>query len=479
MYSKNLYNKKSVNSQCAAKKQFHLENDFDNRNLIRLIYFDSDNHSLSPESKSMSEIPPPDVDTKLNTFSSHFRRKTMVGPNPFAPVYSSPWRTNFIIVFTPLLLWGFPIHLLFLHPGKIYSGGTKQWLKSSFTCPHVILTVLTALVCLVFNIALFYALGRLVQTLIINGKVTLEFFDLVTTLFSILPIAVPLNLFWLKGYQLRNFIIFTSNETNLIKAKKQVDAEGAEFDRISNKRTTLILIYVSILLIHVLDQVSNFYTNDISKQANFAIQDQIWIVAMNYFIPVLSTFVLPIYACFCFLIRYQIDLAQEYVEALIKMNVGPTYDHFDEIKKMAKDILDSVMMTNSTFSIILSVVVIMVGFELWGEVGHLVLTLFNIALTAFLGLREEGVDPAVVKLFDIVANVTGNRSTAGLEPATIRLVVADCVIIFGYVALFGWTVWQAVRTNDAIRAIHVWLNDFVTGKEARLSLEVHDAVYIN
>lgn len=52
------------------------------------------------------------------------------------------------------------------------------------------------------------------------------------------------------------------------------------------------------------------------------------------------------------------------------------------------------------------------------------------------------------------------------------------VIILSYLALFGFTFWQAVCVNDNVRYLHVWVNDFVTEPIARLPTDLYEGVIL-
>lgn len=50
------------------------------------------------------------------------------------------------------------------------------------------------------------------------------------------------------------------------------------------------------------------------------------------------------------------------------------------------------------------------------------------------------------------------------------------VIILSYLALFAFTIWQAVLVNDNVRYLHVWVNDFVTEPVARIPTNLYEGV---
>lgn len=52
------------------------------------------------------------------------------------------------------------------------------------------------------------------------------------------------------------------------------------------------------------------------------------------------------------------------------------------------------------------------------------------------------------------------------------------MIIVSYVALLGFTFWQAVAVNDNVRYLHVWINDFVTEPMSRLPTQLFEEVKI-
>lgn len=364
---------------------------------------------------------------------------------------SSIWRANFIIVFIPLLIWGFPIHLLF-RKRRIYS--MRDWLK--YLCPcssplSSILTMLLVVISVLLNITVIYALGKLIYIVLIKAVITSDdVLDLLGGLLRLVPVVIPLDMFWLWGYKLRNFV---GSFDRVAALWKPIDGDGTEFAQIGTRRMKLALIYIMIICAHVLHYLSDFYHDDKPDLSSQSIANQVWEVTMVYSTAILATLVLPIYCCFCWAVHYELEMTKEYIRSLVLVRVTPNYTHFDEFKKMSRKITDDILMINSIFSILFSVVVVILGVYIFGEVQNLGIIIANEAVATYTGKSKEAFDPG-----------------------TIRLIFGDILIILLYVGLLGLTIYQAIVTNDAMRGLHVWLNDFVTEPNSRLSQDLHGSV---
>lgn len=370
------------------------------------------------------------------------------------PARSSVWRTNFILVFTPLVLWGFPVHLLF-QKRRIYT--LSEWLKYLCPCNAPIcslLTILTAVISILYNIAFIYYMGKFLHVLLFTAVLSEEVVGAVWYLIRVVPLVVTLDIFWLRGYKLGNFV---ASFDRVVVHWKPVDGEKAEnnFAEIGKERGKLIIVYGMIICIHGLHYVSVFFHDDRADFSGLSITNQFLQVALVDSIAILATLIMPIYCCFCWAIRYELAMTKEYIQSLIVCKAIPNYAHFDEFKKMSKKITDDVLTVNGTFSILLSAVMGVLGNYVWDEASHLGMTIFQ----------------------EIVSAIS-KSDTQRLDPARVRLIVADSVIILVYGALLFVTVWQAVKTNDDIRALHVWLNDFVTEPDSRLNIDLHDSVSV-
>lgn len=224
-------------------------------------------------------------------------------------------------------------------------------------------------------------IGYFFYALLFTGELNELFMQCCIEILRNAPIVVPLNLFWMKGYHLRNCVASFDNFTLSI---SKIDVKGAKMVAPPGCRIKLFLIYLLLILVHTLHFVIQYHDSDnvesLSVKSSSA---TVWSVVFQYSTAILLTMMIPIYCTFCWAVDYQLKLLFEYVNVLICSGIVPTYEHFDEFKRCYRKIADDIMFINQVFAIYLSVVLVIIGQLVYGEAENLGLRVLNVIIAAF------------------------------------------------------------------------------------------------
>lgn len=232
-----------------------------------------------------------------------------------------------------------------------------------------------------YNLVFIYTVGYFFHVLLITAEFNQHFGIACVDILRNLPIIVPLNLFWLKGYHMRNCVASFDHFTLSI---SKIYLSGAKITAPSGCRLKLFLVYVLLILTHTIHYVSEYYQNkDVETLADNTSVLTVWSTVFEYSSAILMTMVIPIYCTFCWAVNYQLELFFEYVNVLISIRAVPTYEYFDEFKKYYRKIADDIMFINQLFAIYLSVVIIIVGQLSYGQAANLGIRIVNIVIEIF------------------------------------------------------------------------------------------------
>lgn len=296
---------------------------------------------------------------------------------------TSYWRITFMWSCVPLIFWGIPSHLIFREE-PIQS--TREWIKFlwPFSSPCTsLLTVVMLIVSICYNLAFIYMVGNFFYVLLFTAVFDDLFVQCCVEILRNLPIIIPLNLFWINGYHLRNCIASFDHFTLSF---SKIDVNGATITPPPGCRTKLVLVYFLLILVHTLHFLIQYYGTDavdVDTTSNKSSTAMVWSVVFEYSTAILLTLIIPIYCTFCWAVDYQLKLFFDYVNVLIFMGIVPTYAHFDEFKRCYRKIADDIMFINRLFAIYLSVVLVIIGQLVYGEVANLGLRIITILIEVF------------------------------------------------------------------------------------------------
>lgn len=221
---------------------------------------------------------------------------------------------------------------------------------------------------------------QVLNVLLVTAELDELFTQYCVEIFNNLPIVLPLNLFWIKGYHLQNFVLSCDNFTLSV---FNIDMNGAKMTTPPGCRVKLFLVYVILILIHLIHYsitFSNFVDDLFHVNPPTGI---LWVLVFEYSIPILLTLILPIYCTFCWAVDYELKLFFEYVNVLIRGKIVPRFEHFDEFKRCYKKIADDIIFINQLFAIYLSVVLLIIGQVITGAIENLGVRVISLAIKAF------------------------------------------------------------------------------------------------
>lgn len=207
-----------------------------------------------------------------------------------------------------------------------------------------------------------------------------------------LPIVVPLNLFWLKGYHVRNCVASFDQFTLSI---SKIYLNGAKITAPPGCRHKLVMVYVILILAHTVHYLTEYYQTDNAE--SFTSASTVWSVVFEYSAAILMTMFIPIYCTFCWAVNYELELFFEFVRALISIRAPPTYEYFDEFKRCYRKIADDIMFINQLFALYLSVVMVIVGQLIYGQAANLGMRVVGIIIEMFTK-GDEAAETTVTNL---------------------------------------------------------------------------------
>lgn len=231
--------------------------------------------------------------------------------------------------------------------------------------------------------------GTFFHKLLFTGEFDNEFFQCCIEIPRNLPILIPLNIFWFKGYQLRNSVASFDHFTLSF---SKIYLNGAKIIAPNGCRVKLFMVYATLIVTHTLHFLIDYYEID-DVEAGEA--PGVWSVVFEYSTAILLTLIIPIYCTFCWAVDYELKLFFEYVNVLITTRVVPTYEHFDEFKRCYRKIADDIMFINQLFAFYLTVIVVIVGQLVYGEAQNLGLRVLAVILDVFEA--DENTPEAKVK----------------------------------------------------------------------------------
>lgn len=236
-----------------------------------------------------------------------------------------------------------------------------------------------AIMSICYNFALIYMIGYFFYVLLFTAVFDDLFVVCCVEILRNIPIVIPVNMFWIKGYHLRNFVASFDHFTLSF---SKIDVHGAKMSVPPGCRLKMIFVFFMLFLVHTLHFVIQFYgpldVKTFSKQSSI-----VWSVVFEFSTAILLTLIIPIYCTFCWAVDYELKLFFEYVNVLICTGMVPKYEHFDEFKRCYRKIADDIMFINKMFAIYLSIVIVIIGQLVFGEVESLVLRVLKILIDSF------------------------------------------------------------------------------------------------
>ncbi|CAL8087910.1 unnamed protein product [Orchesella dallaii] len=388
------------------------------------------------------------VEVSLQTQPSGDKAKT-----PSFIRKSSYWTWTFKLTLFPFIFWSCPVYIVTTTKQSVLDSpitSTRSWLEFIFNCKRFPCTSFFSIFLLIFtvliNMYVSYTFVDLFNNLFIRGSYEISMLSDVLDFIRYLPIAIPLNYVWLKGYKLNNLISL-------------LDQVHRKYGRVgcSTFRIRLVLMLLIILVIHTV-RYFNYEKYLLTNKQDFR---SVVGTLSDFSLDIFCTLLLPLYCTFCYAIKFELLVIKGVIYDLMRKKVVPSVAHLNKFKALYTRAADHILQVNRLFSMYLSLalLILLVGTaadaeNLWGTLGTALSSAFGGSspwtsfFTWLLQLGEEDVNGV---------------TAGGMTPEEIRQINADIACILLTYGLIFYTVWQAVGTNDSAREIHVWLNDFVTG----------------
>ncbi|CAG7724567.1 unnamed protein product [Allacma fusca] len=351
---------------------------------------------------------------------------------------SSYWKWNFFIALLPFILYGVPIHALVNTSKSRKNESIKSWflsVRGSSFC-YGFISLLLFLLSLSLNVTMCYYFWGIFYELIIQGIITPNLVTNGTHIVLYLPFLALVDYLWIFGYSLRRTLRSFDDSLNFTRFNF-----GEPTDIVPSYRKNLCFMYFLIVCIIVLNIFLTLHR----------VQRQDWSTetilrhSANYAVVVLYCCFLPIYACLCWGIRYQLQLVAGYIDSLIRKKVRLSHKHLPVLKGCYRRAVDNIIYVNTLCSLTVSWILMAIAVYVSLEASD-------------VGMYLSGV---VMKFLNRAPTESPVREVV-FTPDLVRYFVGQIINFSLYLALIMYTVWQAVMTNDEARYFHVWLNDFAS-----------------
>lgn len=375
-------------------------------------------------------------------------------PAPSSSILSHWWSWTFAISMCPYFLFGCPFHSL-LHTEKPATNvraptDTREWLKEIFSekvIPSIISCLLLIPTCFI-NVYTAYQFGLIVNSLFIKAEYDPHLGKSFNRFFYFLLIILPVDYVWLHGYKIRNMI---QQWNKLVLKYKGVGCLCFNF------RLRVSSVIILITGIYVIRYFTRMRYESEWEGSECSTMEKIEIV-METLASIGLSLTLAVYVTFCFAVKFHFMIIKALVYQWIKDKVTPTTEHLNVVKILYSQVSDCILQINGWCYVYMSAVILRVIGEILsgprGVIGKLIIKPAFSAMSLLKALEKWG---------EKQENSSDEMETSKPNSKLVRemnLEILGTVLMLG---LLFWTIWQAVRTNDCAREIHVWLNDFSTG----------------
>ena len=189
-----------------------------------------------------------------------------------------------MFVMSPFVLTGAPVLSSIISDDNQGLDTTRKWLKYVMTTPKLLpVNGLGVVITSGLNLWMFYLLFDIFVKLFILGEVPKHFLDTLYEIFEVIPIVLAVDLFWIKGYLLKDVIY-------------RLDTISLDPNE-SNTRPVvikLIVIYVLCLSLHVI----NYFTFQWRLQFGYTSEtSEEYLEHLPH--RLVNTFLIPVYITFC------------------------------------------------------------------------------------------------------------------------------------------------------------------------------------
>lgn len=375
-----------------------------------------------------------------------FQKTGLVSARKVRSPSSSYWSWALALTSFPFIFWGCPFFLLVREPtsSQHYAiSSTRFWLWQMCTCRFPIMSIFATLLVLptlLLNGYFAYELGTLIDNLFISGTYQFSMYYDLLALIRFLPVILPLNYVWFRGYHINNMIC------RLNHMHRKYGEVGYSF------RLRLCIMLCGILVVHVIRYFiyDKYMFNSVQNWGDVE-------EAMEFSIDIFCSLLLPLYCTFCYAVRFQLLVIKGFIYKLIANRVVPQEGHLTKIKSLYTQAADNILVINDLFSkyISLALLILIIGTiidaqDFWKAVA---------------GLIPASPLKPLINFLTRLANPEGETQSSEEEKTTtdIREINADLLCVAIIYTLISVTMWQAVNTNDCAREINVWINDLVTG----------------
>lgn len=349
------------------------------------------------------------------------------------------WSWTFIWTMFPIFVFGCPVHTLVLNVDK--SSNMFTWIKIMFagsigkcTC-----SIISFIIAVVFNVLCLYKVVLCLDSLFFTAVYEPSLYTNLIQSVKYALVLVPIDYFWLYGFKLHNLIL---------QWNRLFEMHGGLACISLNFRLRLILLVAVFGGVFIVRHFTRLLYTLNSKAPSLPDQvEAVW----EFLVELGHNLILPVYCGFCFAIRFHLSVMKLLIYQWTNDRVEPNVKHLKIIKQIYTEASDAILTVNSWCYFYMSFVIPVVILE---AVIQSKLVAPGTAIPLYLG-----------PLVSFVATLAGKEQmkTGTVETRHVRELNLEVAAFLAVMGIIYWVIWQASRTNDCSREIHVWLNDFVTG----------------
>lgn len=349
------------------------------------------------------------------------------------------WKNTLRVTLYPFMLWGIPTNKLFIEKEV---NSTGEWLKTVAKCSNICTSAWLFFISAAINIYVFYSIGNLFYECVIIANPGEGVISNISDLLLLGPVVIPIIYVWLYGFKIRNLIESFDTISIPVPHEYHVNLPVQVSTRPSGRSTLYTMYFIIFAMFSVKFTLLHFRINE----DNTSWADELDTVFQSVF----YTLMFPVYAAFCGAVTHEFQMLFSYINNLMNVQQPVQAIHLNELKRAYKIIADQILQIN----------------------GHCSLYLSWVLLVCYLGLNAEARD-LISKVIDILGDEDIDHRSYH-----IRTLLADVFVILSTAGLGYMSICQAMRTNSEARYLNVWLNDFATTPNAKLSTEIYQSVSV-
>ncbi|XP_054158647.1 uncharacterized protein LOC128956955 [Oppia nitens] len=400
------------------------------------------NYSPSAAVAAMASTPP-EPNIIIDMTDQWYTASAATGATGLKVQRRTFWRNTIGTVLVPFVFFGAPVLSTVYDTGSRFPVNTTAlWLRYLFKMhPLLPLNIILLLGTVALNSWILYKIFDVLIRLLFIGELHIYYIDVVIDMIDWLPIVVAIDMFWLKGYVVRQVVI--KLDTVVI----------THFSQSVPPATVIMKVSVLVLLVIVCHCIS-FSTLQWKIDKGVT-----WLTTQSYLYDLahgcVSWFLMPVYIVFTMGIQLKYRQINDYLNHLTRISERPEQFHMKQIKFLFKTSATLIKRMNYTFNQLMSLFFSLLMLEMTIDFGY---TMFTLYLFVYKLNKIE--DPGAQLEF-----------SKGL----VRVLSADLLVQGIRLGLIAVTGLSMVRVNYESRSVPVHFYDWMSQFTHTVSPQIYQS----